>query len=70
MGLDMIEIALTIISLIGNFFNCRKIRICFVIWIICNIGWACYDVYHHSYSRACLDLVQCIFSVYGLRQWR
>lgn len=60
---------LTIVSLIGNYLNCRKIRICFVVWIACNVGWILIDFYNAVYSRAVLDLVQIGFSVYGLNKW-
>lgn len=61
---------LTIISLIGNYLNCRKIRISFIVWLICNTGWLIYDLYNRIYSRAILDLVQSGFCIYGYLKWR
>ena len=60
---------LTIISLVGNFLNCRKIRISFIVWLVCNTGWLIYDLYNGVYSRALLDVVQSGFCVYGFIVW-
>lgn len=65
----MIQIILTAISLFGNYLNCRKVRMCFIVWIICNIGWAIIDIAAGSYSRAVLDIVQTLFSIYGFKEW-
>ena len=60
---------LTIVSLIGNYLNCRKVRVCFVIWLICNVGWLVYDIANAIYARAILDIVQSAFCVYGYYEW-
>lgn len=65
----MFQTFLTVISLLGNFLNCRKLRICFILWIACNIGWIYVDLYAGSYSRMILDAVQIIFSIYGYINW-
>ena len=65
----MFQLMLTTISLFGNYLNCRKLRICFVLWIFCNIGWICVDFKAGAYSRMVLDAVQIGFSFYGYRNW-
>lgn len=65
----MLQTILTIISLFGNYLNCRKMRICFLLWIICNIGWIYVDFSNQAYSRMVLDAVQIGFSVYGFINW-
>lgn len=65
----MFQTVLTIISLVGNYLNCRKLRICFVLWIVCNIGWIYVDFNSGAYSRMILDAVQIGFSFYGYRNW-
>lgn len=65
----MITWLLTILSLTGNWMNCRKIRSCFLLWIGCNIGWLAYDLAHGVISRAVLDSVQIGFSVFGFIEW-
>ena len=66
----MIKLILTIISLLGNLLNCKKIVICFYIWIVCNIGWTIIDIKEKSYPRAILDIVQIGFSIYGIKKWK
>lgn len=66
----MLQTILTIISLTGNYLNCRRIRACFIVWIICNIGWTAVDIINTAYSRAVLDVVQIGFSIYGFVMWR
>ena len=65
----MFQAVLTMISLFGNYLNCRKKKICFILWIICNIGWICVDVNNGAYSRMLLDAVQIGFSFYGYKNW-
>jgi nicotinamide riboside transporter PnuC len=65
----LIQMLLTIGCLLGDYFNCKKIRICFIIWAICNVGWLCVDLINGAYSRMLLDFVQICFNLYGLRQW-
>ena len=64
------QLILTVISLAGNYLNCRKIRWCFALWIICNIGWGYIDFINASYSRMILDAVQTVFAIYGLKEWK
>lgn len=59
----------TIIALVGTILNCKKIKYCFVLWIITNIMWLAYDIYCATYSRAVLDAVQLALAVWGLYEW-
>lgn len=65
----MFQAILTIASLIGNYLNCRKKKICFILWIVCNIGWMCVDLNAGSYSRMLLNAVQIGFNIYGYKHW-
>lgn len=65
----MFQTILTIISLVGSYLNCKKMRICFMLWIVCNIGWIYVDFCNKAYSRMALDAVQIFFSVYGFMNW-
>lgn len=65
----MFQTILTAISLIGNCLNCQKKKVCFILWIICNIGWMYVDFCNVAYSRMLLDAVQIGFSFYGYRNW-
>jgi len=59
----------TIICLTGNVFNVKKSVICFYIWTLGNVLWLTYDCYSGLYSRAFLDIVQTVFSVWGIIEW-
>ena len=59
----------TAISLLGNYLNCRKVRSCFLVWIVCNLCWLAFDIINGIYSRAVLDIVQTAFSIYGYVEW-
>lgn len=65
----ILQVVLTIGCLIGSYLNCRKAKICFIIWLICNLGWAYVDLMNGAYSRMALDLIHISFNVYGLLQW-
>lgn len=65
----MLQTVLTIISLCGTYLNCKKAKICFIIWIACNIGWTYIDFNSRVYSRMMLDIVQTAFCVYGYINW-
>lgn len=66
---SLIQTLLTIGCLLGDYFNCKKIRICFIVWAICNVGWLCVDLINGAYSRMVLDAVQICFNLYGLKKW-
>lgn len=62
--------AATIAALAGTVLNCKKIRFCFVLWLITNAMWFAWDVSHGLVSRAVLDTVQFILAGWGLYEWR
>ena len=66
----MITWVLSITSIIGNYFNCKRLKVCFIIWVIVNTGWAIIDISNKVYSRAILDIVQIWFCIFGYKEWR
>ena len=60
---------LAVVCLIGNILNVKKLRVCFLIWIACNIVWIIYDVTHQNYARVLLDSVQIGFDLWGFIKW-
>lgn len=66
----MITWILSIVSIIGNYFNCKRLKICFVIWIVVNTGWTIIDISNEVYSRAMLDIIQIGFCAFGFIEWR
>jgi len=60
---------LTIACLVGSWFNARKRKCCFLIWVACNIGWLIFDIGSGNYARAALDIAQAAISIYGYVTW-
>ena len=60
----------TAVCLLGTILNVKKMNICFYLWLIGNIAWLCIDIYNESWSRAILDIVQGVFAVWGIIEWR
>lgn len=58
-----------IVCLTGSFLNARKIKFCFILWIIGNALWILYDFITGLYSRMFLDIVQLCISAYGMKKW-
>lgn len=65
----MFQTLMTIGCLLGNYLNCKKKKICFIIWAVCNVGWFFVDLNNGAYSRMMLNVVQIGFNLYGLKQW-
>lgn len=61
--------ALTVACLFGSLLNSLKIKACFYVWIVCNVGWSIVDIMAGAYSRVVLDVVQMAFSVFGIIKW-
>ena len=68
--IKIIAWVLMAVSISGNYFNIKKLRVCFIIWTLCNIGWIIIDFYNGYYSRVILDTAQAIFCLYGFFKWR
>lgn len=59
----------TAVCLLGTAFNVKKMRVCFVLWIVGNVLWMLYDMKSGLYSRMVLDIVQLGFAIWGLIEW-
>lgn len=60
----------TVLCLIGSVLNVKKIKLCFVLWLTGNALWLCIDVYNGMWSRAVLDVVQSIITIWGIKEWK
>ena len=60
----------TILCLIGSALNAKKIVLCFYFWTAGNVIWLYIDLLNHNYSRATLDIVQGIITLWGLWEWK
>ena len=68
--MQLISWITTVICLTGTVLNVRKIRSCFLLWLIGNILWLCVDIYNGLWSRAVLDIVQGILALWGIIEWK
>lgn len=59
----------TTIALAGTILNCKKNKLCFVLWLITNCMWLVWDFQNGTISRGCLDFVQLILAIYGIYEW-
>lgn len=66
---ESLQAFLTIGCLLGNYLNCKKAKVCFIIWALCNVGWIYVDLTNGAYSRMMLNVVQICFNIYGYKAW-
>lgn len=59
----------TIITIIAAFLNVFKNPICFILWIIADIGFFIRNYVLKDYAQATLWLVYLILSIFGLIAW-
>ena len=60
----------TVFCLTGTVLNVKKIKACFILWLIGNILWLCIDIYNGLWSRAVLDTVQGLLALWGIIEWK
>lgn len=61
--------ALTIMSLVGAYFNVKKHWVGFLLWAIVDIGWAGYDYWIGEYAQAFLFMCYFGLASWGLISW-
>lgn len=59
-----------IICFLGMILNVKKMKACFVVWLIGNTIWLIIDIKSLAISRVALDIMQQIFNLWGLIEWR
>lgn len=60
----------TIVCFAGMILNVKKMKSCFVVWLIGNTIWLLIDIQSMAISRVILDIMQQIFNLWGLIEWR
>lgn len=60
----------TIICFTGMVLNVKKKKACFVMWLIGNTIWLMIDIHSMAVSRVILDVIQQIFNLWGIIEWR
>lgn len=70
MAFAIFKWALVALSLLGVWLNIHKRRACFAVWLFTNASWSLVDLIHGVYAQACLMVVYCGLSLYGLWKWK
>lgn len=66
----MIEITLTILSLIGVVLNIKKRKECFYIWGVTNFGWVFIDYNAGLYAQSLLFAIYFVLALWGIYEWK
>ena len=66
---ELIIALVSAIAVFGNILNVKRMQICFLVWLLCNIFWLIFDLNQKSYSRSILDLVNLFTSLWGTINW-
>ena len=56
-------------SLFATWLNIRRVRACFLIWLLTNMTWAAYDFAHGLPAQGCLMLTYAALAVWGWVAW-
>lgn len=67
---DMFEWMLTLLSLLGTFYNIQKKVEGWYIWTISNIGWMISFILKGMPAEATLFAAYLVLSIYGCVKWR
>jgi nicotinamide riboside transporter PnuC len=59
------------LTLIGYFLNAKKIKWCFLIWVVCSIGWIIINLITFPIDWPLIGnfTVYLCFEIYGYFQW-
>jgi nicotinamide riboside transporter PnuC len=60
---------LTCLSVTGVILNVKKRRLCFVFFVVANMGWIAVNVHKEIYAQAFLFVVYTCLSVWGFVEW-
>lgn len=61
---------LTAMSIAGVILNIKKLRSCFYIWSVTNLGWMIIDFYYGLYAQAALFGIYLVLAIIGIVKWR
>lgn len=61
---------LTIASVVGTVLNVKKMKVCFVIWLVTNVGWCVIDWVVGLYAQSAMFAIYVGLSVWGIVEWR
>lgn len=66
----MLDTIGTILSILGIYFNAKKIIYCWHIWILSNIFWIIYSIQTNQIPALIMWVVFIFSNIYGYIQWR
>lgn len=70
MLIELISYIAMVLSVAGVILNNRKIKICFILWIISNVITGFIHGYNHLYGLMVRDIVFTVLAVEGWIKWR
>ncbi len=65
----MFEWLLTILSLLGTWYNIQKKVLSWYVWTVANVGWTVSFLMKEMIAEATLFFIYLIFSIYGIIKW-
>lgn len=68
--MNVISTIATIICFAGMILNVKKKKTCFIVWLIGNTIWLLIDIYAVAISRVILDVIQQLFNLWGIIEWK
>lgn len=66
----MIEWTATVLTLVGVILNIKRIRVCFIIWLVGNCLWFYMFITTQVWGMAICQAVFCATCVWGWHEWR
>jgi nicotinamide riboside transporter PnuC len=67
--MELVEIIAAVFSLIGIILNIKKIRWCFIIWLLSNTCWIIAGIMWHKYGVIITNGMFDVFNIYGFIEW-
>jgi nicotinamide riboside transporter PnuC len=65
----LFEWSFILISLVGYYLNAKKIKWCFILWVVCSIGWIIVSILNHEWALMTNFIMYLCFEIYGFIQW-
>jgi nicotinamide riboside transporter PnuC len=66
---EIFKWSFVLLSLIGYYLNAKKNKWCFIIWVICSVGWISVSVLNHEWALTANFSMYLCFEIYGFIQW-
>lgn len=70
MSIEIIGTLALILGVLGAVLNNRKLRVCFIVWVVANILSACVHIGVGVWSLLLRDIVFFVLAIEGFVRWR